>query len=45
MNSIENVTSAGVSAEGSGAHRVVIGCDAGSFTDPDGFMWETATAP
>ncbi|MDZ5619422.1 glyoxalase [Nocardioides sp. HM23] len=30
---------AGVPAEGSGSHRVVIGCTAGSFTDPDGFVW------
>jgi hypothetical protein len=31
---------AGVSAEGSGSHRLVVGGDAGSFTDPDGFTWE-----
>ena len=31
---------AGVSPEGTGSHRVVIGSDAGSFTDPDGFAWE-----
>ena len=31
---------AGVPADGSGSHRVVIGSDAGSFTDPDGFTWE-----
>jgi catechol 2,3-dioxygenase-like lactoylglutathione lyase family enzyme len=31
---------AGVPAEGSGAHRIAIGGDAGSFTDPDGFEWE-----
>jgi predicted lactoylglutathione lyase len=31
---------AGVSPEGSGSHRLVIGSDAGSFTDPDGFTWE-----
>ncbi len=36
---------AGVPPEGSGSHRLVIGTDAGSFTDPDGFVWETATAP
>jgi predicted lactoylglutathione lyase len=36
---------AGVPPEGSGSHRLVIGSDAGSFTDPDGFVWETATAP
>jgi uncharacterized glyoxalase superfamily protein PhnB len=31
---------AGVSADGSGSHRIVIGGDAGTFTDPDGFAWE-----
>lgn len=31
---------AGVSPEGTGSHRLVIGGDAGSFTDPDGFTWE-----
>jgi len=31
---------AGVPAEGSGSHRIVIDGDAGSFTDPDGFAWE-----
>lgn len=30
---------AGVSPEGTGSHRLVIGGDAGSFTDPDGFVW------
>jgi predicted lactoylglutathione lyase len=30
----------GVSPDGTGSHRVVIGCDAGPFTDPDGFAWE-----
>jgi predicted lactoylglutathione lyase len=34
---------AGVSPDGTGSHRIVIGCDAGSFTDPDGFTWEAAT--
>ncbi|WP_069465983.1 VOC family protein [Actinacidiphila rubida] len=33
---------AGVSPEGSGAHRLAIGAGAGPFTDPDGFAWETA---
>jgi hypothetical protein len=33
---------AGVPAEGSGSHRLAIAADAGSFTDPDGFVWETA---
>ena len=36
---------AGVPAEGTGSHRLVVGSDAGSFTDPDGFAWEAATAP
>jgi uncharacterized glyoxalase superfamily protein PhnB len=31
---------ANVSSDGSGSHRIVIGSDAGSFTDPDGFAWE-----
>ncbi|MDA0635460.1 glyoxalase [Nonomuraea sp. MCN248] len=31
---------AGVAPEGTGSHRLVIGGDAGSFTDPDGFVWE-----
>jgi predicted lactoylglutathione lyase len=31
---------AGVSPEGTGSHRIVIGSDAGPFTDPDGFAWE-----
>jgi predicted lactoylglutathione lyase len=31
---------AGVAPDGSGSHRIVIGGDAGSFTDPDGFAWE-----
>jgi len=31
---------AGVSPEGTGSHRVIIGGDAGAFTDPDGFQWE-----
>jgi predicted lactoylglutathione lyase len=33
---------AGVSPDGSGSHRIVLGSDAGSFTDPDGFAWEQA---
>ncbi len=33
---------AGVSPDGTGSHRLVIGSDAGSFTDPDGFAWEPA---
>jgi predicted lactoylglutathione lyase len=31
---------AGVSADGTGSHRLVVGSDAGPFTDPDGFEWE-----
>ena len=31
---------AAVSADGTGSHRLVIGSDAGPFTDPDGFPWE-----
>ncbi|GAA2290627.1 hypothetical protein GCM10010149_42100 [Nonomuraea roseoviolacea subsp. roseoviolacea] len=34
----------GVPQEGTGSHRIVIGSDAGPFTDPDGFVWETASA-
>ena len=34
---------AGVSPDGTGSHGIVIGSDAGSFTDPDGFAWETAS--
>lgn len=35
---------AGVSPDGSGSHRIVIGGDAEPFTDPDGFAWEPASA-
>ena len=31
---------AGASPDGSGSHRLLIGSDAGPFTDPDGFAWE-----
>ncbi|HEX6930614.1 MAG TPA: glyoxalase [Streptosporangiaceae bacterium] len=31
---------AGVAPDGTGSHRLTIGGDAGSFTDPDGFAWE-----
>ncbi len=34
---------AGVTAEGTGSHRLVIGSDVGTFTDPDGFGWEPAS--
>ncbi|NEB76930.1 glyoxalase [Streptomyces sp. SID14478] len=33
---------AGVPADGTGSHRIVLGGTAGPFTDPDGFAWETA---
>ncbi len=33
---------AGVSPDGSGSHRLVIGSDSEPFTDPDGFAWDTA---
>ena len=36
---------AGVSPEGTGAHRIIIGGDAAPFTDPDGFPWETVGIP
>jgi predicted lactoylglutathione lyase len=32
---------AGVDPHGSGSHRIAIGSDAGPFTDPDGFAWES----
>ena len=33
---------AGVPADGTGSHRLIVASDAGSFTDPDGFAWEAA---
>ena len=33
---------AGVSMDGSGSHRIIIGSQAGPFIDPDGFIWEHA---
>jgi catechol 2,3-dioxygenase-like lactoylglutathione lyase family enzyme len=33
---------AGVPVDGSGSHRLLIGGDAGGFTDPDGFAWQTS---
>ena len=33
---------AGVSPDGTGSHRLMIGSDARPFTDPDGFAWEAA---
>ncbi|MEV8411686.1 glyoxalase, partial [Streptomyces niveus] len=35
---------AGVPADGTGSHRLVLASAAGPFSDPDGFVWE-ATAP
>lgn len=35
---------AGVSADGTGSHRITIAGDGGRFTDPDGFAWEPAAA-
>ena len=35
---------AGVSPEGSGSHRIVIGSETDAFTDPDGFVWEPASS-
>jgi hypothetical protein len=35
---------AGVSPDGNGSHRIIIRSDAGAFTDPDGFVWESAEA-
>ncbi len=34
---------AGVSADGSGSHRLIIGSDARPFTDLDGFAWEATS--
>jgi uncharacterized glyoxalase superfamily protein PhnB len=37
---------AGVAPEGTGSHRLMIGSDAGPFTDPDGIAWgDTAPSP
>jgi catechol 2,3-dioxygenase-like lactoylglutathione lyase family enzyme len=35
---------AGVPADGTGSHRLAIGGNAGDFTDPDGFSWESVSA-
>ncbi|MFJ3205957.1 glyoxalase [Streptomyces sp. NPDC086989] len=32
----------GVPVDGDGSHRIVLGSTAGTFTDPDGFVWEPA---
>jgi uncharacterized glyoxalase superfamily protein PhnB len=34
---------AGVSPDGTGSHRLMIGGDAGPVTDPDGFAWEAVS--
>ena len=34
---------AGVSPDGTGSHRLAIVSDVGGFTDPDGFVWESAS--
>jgi len=34
---------AGVSPDGTGSHRLVIGSDAEPATDPDGFVWESTS--
>ncbi|HUR00962.1 MAG TPA: glyoxalase [Nonomuraea sp.] len=33
----------GVPMDGTGSHRLMLGSDAGSFTDPDGFAWAAAS--
>ena len=33
----------GVSPDGTGSHRIVIGSDGEPFSDPDGFAWETVS--
>lgn len=35
---------AALPVDGDGSHRLVIGTDAPSFTDPDGFRWQTTDA-
>jgi len=34
---------AGIAPDGTGSHRIVVHGDAESFTDPDGFVWETTS--
>ena len=36
---------AGVSADGSGSHRIVMHGDGAPFIDPDGFAWEPTSTP
>jgi predicted lactoylglutathione lyase len=35
---------AGVPEDGTGSHRIGVAGDVGSFTDPDGFVWESTSA-
>jgi predicted lactoylglutathione lyase len=35
---------AGVAADGTGSHRLAIAGESESFTDPDGFVWETVAS-
>ncbi|APA97995.1 glyoxalase [Nocardia seriolae] len=35
---------AGVSPEGTGSHPIIIGGTTGTFTDADGFIWQSTTA-
>ena len=35
---------AGVAPDGTGSRRIVIGSDAGPFTDPDGFAWQASSS-
>jgi uncharacterized glyoxalase superfamily protein PhnB len=35
---------AGVQVEGTGSHRIAVLSQAGTFTDPDGFAWESGSA-
>ena len=35
---------AGVPPDGTGSHRIAVQGDPGSFTDPDGFVWEATSA-
>ena len=34
---------AGVPADGTGSHRLILSSDTAPFTDPDGFAWEAAS--
>jgi uncharacterized glyoxalase superfamily protein PhnB len=35
---------AGVSPDGTGSHRLIVGTDSGPFIDPNGFTWEHASS-